>query len=626
MRYDLHYLQGRQPQQKYTKLEQYKDLGLYNSEEHLIVLYIPRLISLYMMEDYDLLCVEAHQILSLMRKQVDSICTHIYYFFYALGLVARYPYASKEERKALKACLRKLKELAKRSPRNAQCSYLLIRAEWMRLKGHYGKAYKLYRQAVEALDEESGYWGAIVYERKGLFEWQLGHKHSARITLNEAYKQYNQWGIERKKAALLDRYGPQFILTNENTVTSPAALVDHMALLKATQDLSKEIDLKRLVVKLLKNVIQNAGAQKGVLILSQNGRWQIEAETVLEQDGSFASRLPGLPMDDYHGVPRLLIQYVIKTRKKWVSHDASNDTLFEQDTYMEDYQPHSVLCTPIIHQQEIIGIIYLENNLIKGAFTEDKVISVQHLATQAAISIINARLYEEMKQLNQQLEEKVKERTASLKRSQEEAMKMVAERAVLEERQRLAKNIHDVIGHSLTIAIVQLESMKRLLQVEQMDKAMEALNASLELIRLGQQEIRRSIRMLGENDLSFDLIDEINRVIHRLVENTSVEIEQHIDLLPPLDLPMKKVIYHALMEGLTNGIRHARVKKFFFSLTQDGDSVTFKLTNDGVTDKKIQYGFGLSFMEHAVNELGGTMQATIDQDLFTLQITLPLKS
>jgi signal transduction histidine kinase len=400
-------------------------------------------------------------------------------------------------------------------------------------------------------------------------------------------------------------------------------MIDHLSLIKASQDLSKEIDFKRLVVKLLQNTIQNAGAQKGTLILYQNGRWQIEAEAILEQNGAFSSRLPGHLFDFYQGIPRLLIQYVMKTKKTWVSEDASRDSLFEKDTYIREQRPRSLLCTPILHQGELIGILYLENNLFKGAFTEDKVLTVQLLATQAAISLINARLYEEMKALNQQLEEKVKERTASLHRSQQETMRMVAERAVLEERQRLSKEIHDVIGHSLTVAIVQLETVRRLIQANQSSQAQQALVTSLQLIRKGQQEVRRSIRMLGEEDIAFNLEHEIDQLIHQTEATADVVVQKHIGRLPPLGLKQKRVIYQALMEGLTNGIRHARAKVFSLDLDWDGQMVIFQLQNDGEIRIPVKYGFGLTSMSHAIEELGGSMHVTADQHTFQLDIRLP---
>lgn len=262
----------------------------------------------------------------------------------------------------------------------------------------------------------------------------------------------------------------------------------------------------RPIALALKMSSTNAGAQKGTLLLNREDSWKVEAEATLEENGVFSSRMPAVRLDDYDALPRSLIHYVLKTKKTMVIEDLTQDQLFAEDDYVQKYQPLSVMCTPLIYQGKMVGLLYLENRLIRGAFTEDKVVIIQHLATQAAISLINAGMYQALQELNQKLEEKVKERTASLKRSQEEAMKMLTERVILEERRRISKEMHDVIGHALAIAIVQLETVKRLIARHELEQAREVIDLSLEVIRQGQQEVRRSIRMLGATDIDFDLV------------------------------------------------------------------------------------------------------------------------
>lgn len=621
----LQHLQGASPKQKAISRKEKKSHALYNTEIHQMILYVPQLVFHYLHEEYDLLCDKGRKLEGIMNRQATSIYTHVYYFFYALGLVECYSYASRQERRMLKVCLAKLKELAKHSPQNALFSYLLVSAECLRLNGKNGKALKRYKQAVEALDEHNGYFSAIVYERKGQFEWQNGLKHSAKITLNEALRQYHLWGIEVKKATLLERYQAHLKLSQHRFFSSPSALIDHLSLIKASQDLSKEIVLSRLINKLLQNTIQNAGAQKGTLLLNREGSWQIEAEAILEENGIFSARMPRYLLEHYIGLPRSLIRYVLKTKKTVVIDDATQDQIFAGDDYVQNHEPLSVLCTPLIYKGDMIGLLYLENRLIRGAFTEEKVLIIQHLATQAAISLINAEMYQTLQELNQKLEEKVKERTARLKQSQEEAMKMLAERAVLEERRRISKEMHDVIGHALAIAIVQLETVKRLMMIDDLERAMEVIESSLNVIRRGHQELRRSIHMLAATDIDFDLVQELKQLINETQKSAGVSVDAHIDELPPLDHKLKKVIYHALMEGLTNGIRHAQAKTFSFDLTFDGEKLVFRLRNDGFIQLPVHFGFGLSSMKQAVENVGGSMEVEASPNDFLLAITFPWK-
>ena len=379
----------------------------------------------------------------------------------------------------------------------------------------------------------------------------------------------------------------------------------------------------RPIALALKMSSTNAGAQKGTLLLNREDSWKVEAEATLEENGVFSSRMPAVRLDDYDALPRSLIHYVLKTKKTMVIEDLTQDQLFAEDDYVQKYQPLSVMCTPLIYQGKMVGLLYLENRLIRGAFTEDKVVIIQHLATQAAISLINAGMYQALQELNQKLEEKVKERTASLKRSQEEAMKMLTERVILEERRRISKEMHDVIGHALAIAIVQLETVKRLIARHELEQAREVIDLSLEVIRQGQQEVRRSIRMLGATDIDFDLVHELKKMIRQTEISAGVVVDVHLGEIPPLDHKLKKVIYQALMEGLTNGIRHAQARHFTFELGFDGQRVRFKLKNDGFIQLPVQFGFGLSSMQWSVEELGGDLRVQAEKDEFLLEITFP---
>jgi GAF domain-containing protein len=137
--------------------------------------------------------------------------------------------------------------------------------------------------------------------------------------------------------------------------------------LKASQAISGEIVLDKLLEKLMKFVIENAGAQKGFLILEHNGNWAIEAEaSVGEDEVSVMRSLPINSIDPSTQLPLVcasIINYVVHTQENVVLNDATREGQFTRDLYIVSTQPKSILCTPLLNQGKLSGILYLENNL-----------------------------------------------------------------------------------------------------------------------------------------------------------------------------------------------------------------------------------------------------------------------
>lgn len=185
-----------------------------------------------------------------------------------------------------------------------------------------------------------------------------------------------------------------------------AQALDIPTLLKTAQALSSEVRLEELLKKLLRFVLEHTGAEKGVLLLEEQGHWAIGAigrpdhvETYLEQTQH---------LEDTEEVPAEVIHYVERTHEAVVLPDAINPGYFIHAPYIIRHQCKSILSLPLLNQGRLNSILYLENGLIPGAFTEDRVELLRWLSSQMAISIDNARLY-------QQLEQKIEERTRALK-------------------------------------------------------------------------------------------------------------------------------------------------------------------------------------------------------------------
>ncbi|MBV9387973.1 MAG: GAF domain-containing protein, partial [Chroococcidiopsidaceae cyanobacterium CP_BM_ER_R8_30] len=257
-----------------------------------------------------------------------------------------------------------------------------------------------------------------------------------KVYMREAHYAYKLWGAKRKVEDLEEKYPQCFselVLTKvglQTTISTNSSsgpntdVLDLMTVIKASQTLAGEIVLSKLLKKLMQITIENAGAQKGFLILNKEGSWVIEAEgTVDSDDVTVLQSIPVFPIDSNHQMPLLstaVINYVIHTCENVILNDATHEGQFTRDPYIVGSRPKSILCTPLIHQGKLSGILYLENNLTTNAFTPERVEVLRILSSQAAISIENSRLYEQLEDSNRNLEQKVDARTQELKEKNEQ--------------------------------------------------------------------------------------------------------------------------------------------------------------------------------------------------------------
>ncbi len=244
---------------------------------------------------------------------------------------------------------------------------------------------------------------------------------------------------------------------------------------------------------------------------------------------------------------------------------------------------------------------------------------------------------EQLKEFNLSLESSVQKRTAELREHEaqlhdantrlahtmRETAEAIASTMVLEERHRITGTIHDTIGHSLTATIVQLEAAKRLLARDP-KLAEEKLEASQGLVRRGLEEIRSSVRLLSDDSSQYDLQASMTALILETEQSTGASIQSRISQLPDnLTTLQKRVLYQALQEGLTNGLRHGGSSSFRFTLDTDSSTIWFRLLSDGRTYTPSAFGFGLKAMSERVVNLGGLMNVTPGNPGCVLTLSLP---
>ncbi|MBD2213668.1 AAA family ATPase [Nostoc linckia FACHB-104] len=351
-------------------------------------------------------------------------------FYYSLALLAQFSHLSEAEQKQallkVAANQKSIQNWAFHAPANYQHKYDLVSAEKARVLGQYLDAMELYDQAIKR-SKEQGYIqeAALSAELAAEFYFSLGRENLARDYVTQAYYAYIQWGANIKVRNLEARYPQIFsqILrsrsnqqdinrTISSTTAGSSSSLDIGTVMKAAQVLSGEIILDKLLAKLMHIVLENAGAETGLLILDDSGQLVIKSRGSVGTDKIDIQH--STPIESSQQLPISLINYVARTQESLVLNDANNHSLFTNDNYIIEHQPKSILCTPIVHQGKLIGILYLENNLTTGAFTPQRLEVLQLLSSQAAISIENARLYHDLEEYNRTLEVRVEERTLEL--------------------------------------------------------------------------------------------------------------------------------------------------------------------------------------------------------------------
>ncbi|MDR3503911.1 MAG: EAL domain-containing protein [Legionella sp.] len=329
--------------------------------------------------------------------------------YYALSLAASYKTATITEQSVYKKKLRAIQKSFKRwagwCATNFEPYYLVLSAEIFAIQENYRKSSDLYDQAAQlALDNNHPQLTGVINECAARFYSQENKPHIAKHYFREAHYGYERWGALALCQRLKQQYPQSFyeydrpktslqqkIMTNTQTSTSSSDLsIDFMAILKLTQTIASEIQFDKLLKKLLKIVLENAGAQRSVLIIKKDNSWLIEAEGTLEQQRIWL--VDAKSVETRSDLPLTIINYVQRTEEAVLIQDVANDIQF-LDPYLQQSKSKSILIIPFFYQGQLRRILYLENNMLKHSFTDQHLQDLTIVVSQAAISLENAYLY-----------------------------------------------------------------------------------------------------------------------------------------------------------------------------------------------------------------------------------------
>ena len=274
-------------------------------------------------------------------------------------------------------------------------------AEVARIEGRPAEAMDLYEEAIRSA-RDNGFiqQEALAFELAARFYATRGFTTFAHAYLKNARDAYLRWGAQGK-VRLLDEADRQ--LRDEamalHVPTAIAETVEHLDLgtvIKVSEAVSGEIVLEKLIDTLMRTAIEHAGAERGLLMLPRGDEHRIEAEVTTH--GSTVEvhlRQAGVTAAD---LPESLLRYVLRTHESVLLHDASSHSPFTGDDYIREHHARSVLCLPLVKQTRLVGVLYLENNLTPHVFTPARMAILKLLASEAATSLENTRLYGDLQE------------------------------------------------------------------------------------------------------------------------------------------------------------------------------------------------------------------------------------
>ncbi|HEX8706539.1 MAG TPA: ATP-binding sensor histidine kinase [Myxococcaceae bacterium] len=633
--------------------------------------WLIKLESRFMCGAYEEALDAANKAAGLLWSASGNIRLREFHLYRALTLAALFERATPEQQRQSRVDLQRhhqqLAEWAAQCPETFRVPERMVAAELARLEDRPDEATRAYEEAIRlAREGGASHHLGLASELAANF-WRA---RQAPIVADgfarEARAAYRHWGA-LGKLQHLDAQWPHLAAAPATKDTSTSSTdsnqVDALTVVKAQQAISSEIVLERLVDTLMQAAIENAGAQRGALVLPNGDTLAVAALS------------SGTPTE----LPWTLLSYVQRIREHVLISDASKPHLFSADEYLTRHSARSILCLPLLRQEQFLGALYLENNLATNAFSPARLSLLKYIASQAAISIENARLYAdvqcakaELRRANEELERRVEERTRELEQAQARLVDTAREVGMSE----VASNVLHSVGNVLTSTQVNLELMQQSvdgLRVSQLKKAAALLtehSGSLAdflsqdprgahlpeyLTVLADEQMRSQTRLAEDLDVMGRHIAHIRSIIQvqqtyakATLMSEECELAQIIDGALRIEMaalqrhgvsvkvelspvPRVKVDRHKVLQILTHLISNAKQamdrvpegqRELFVRLGLEGTQARIQVVDTGVgiapeararlfvhgfTTRKDGRGFGLHSSALAAQLLGGRL-------------------
>ncbi|HEX3046257.1 MAG TPA: protein kinase [Bacillota bacterium] len=406
------------------------------------------------------------------------------------------------------------------------------------------------------------------------------------------------------------------------------------AIITTARSISSILNIDILLDQIMDSAMELAGAERGILLLypeTPGGRLEPKVIRNISPSeiAAQSSRIGVI------NISSAIISKVEKTGEPLIVGNALADENLKNRYSVVVSGIRSVICTPIMFKGEMLGIIYLDNRLICGLFDQEDLEILDLLASQAGVSIENARLCHSLEQrvnerteqlasANRELQRKNAELSSANERLKEHAA-TVAELATIKERNRLAMDVHDTIGHTMTLLLKLLEVSKIVCRKDPAKTEAELGNA-INITREGLKEVRCSVSgLMAERLETNNLPAALERLIAGFASSgVAIDLMIEGDVHLP-DITYSDVIYRTCQEALTNALRHGKAKTVAVILKFKEDLIRLYIIDDGCGCKEVKKGVGLSGMEKRIKGLNGNFQFSSDGESgFIIQVEIPV--
>jgi predicted ATPase/signal transduction histidine kinase len=553
----------------------------------------------------------------------------------------------------------------KNCPENFGSRTALVGAEMARIEGRVGDAEQLYEQAIRA-SQESGFvhTEALANELASRLYLARGLE-KARVHLQNARYGYLRWGADGKVWQLEQTY--PYLRTEESalgptsTIATPVEHLDLATVIKVSQAASGEIVLDKLIDMIMRTAIEQAGAERGLLVLSDGGEPRVAAEAMTSGDTT-QLQLRDVPVSATM-LPESILYHVLRTRETIFLDDAAAEPSFAADPYVRQHRARSILCLPLMNQARLTGALYLENNLTARVFSSARIAVLKLVASQAAVSLENARLYRDIAEREAKIRRLVDAKVIEIRQAEEK----------VRESERRYRDVQTEMAHANRVETMGQLTASIAHEIKQ-PIAATVLNAHAALRWLGAQppdveEVRTVLsRIVNDGNRAGAVIDrirelikkappqkeplDINEAIREVIELTVGEARKHgalvqthlADRLPLIQgdrVQLQQVLLNLLinameaMSGVSDGVR-----ELLISTTNEGtDGVLVAVSDSGpglvpdnterifapfYTTKSTGLGMGLSICRSIIEAHGGRLWASANVPRGAiLQFTVP---
>ncbi len=565
----------------------HKDSG---DQTTLFQFYFMKLMQSFLLGQHQSALNTANKASGFLKSAISSTFLPYFYFFSSLTKIALFNESSPDKQRSFRKDIaqnqKKMRTWSNHAPMNYRHLYLLVEAERDRSIGKGRKAVDLYELAIKKA-QDNGYVqiAALGYELAAGYYAAKGFEVISDSYLRQALFLYSEWGATTKTEQLIALH-PQLINTfttssnesrpHQTAEESQLTSLDMMTMIKSSQALASEILFENVLETMLQIMIENAGAERGFLFLEEEVI--CAARIPGESEKGKVKIIAGKPNDALL-LPLSIINLVKRSRNKIVLEDAAANTEHGNDPYIIKNKTKSVICTPVVSQGEIICILFLENNLTSGAFSPRRVELLKHLSYQAAISLRNSTLYNELKKTVQEMDREIQ--------SHKQTQQQLLHSEKLAAMGRISASIAHEFGNpllGLRFLLSELQSNKFLDAKQQhlLDVGVEECNRLRSMIRKlrdvyqpssGTAE-RCNIESLLKNSLLFyNKLFQTNNIILR---------SSYLPALPEI-LGVKDQFTQVIINLLLNAVDAMTDKGGVLEIAtgQQGNNVFFTISDNG---------------------------------------------